>query len=62
MSCAKYNLSKNHRGMKYKVGERKVKFSDGKEDAQCQQRSILSVMVRIMNGAGVGPQHQFLPS
>ncbi len=32
MSCAKNNLSKNHRGMKYKIGERMVKFSDGAED------------------------------
>ena len=33
MSCAKNNLSKNHRGMKYKIGERLVSFSDGTEDA-----------------------------
>lgn len=33
MSCAKNNLSKNHRGMKYRIGERTVKFSDGAEDA-----------------------------
>ncbi len=33
MSCAKNNLSKNHRGMKYKIGERLVKFSDGAEEA-----------------------------
>jgi putative DNA primase/helicase len=32
MSCAKNNLSKNHRGMKYKIGERLVRFSDGAED------------------------------
>jgi hypothetical protein len=32
MSCAKNNLSKNHRGMKYKIGERTVRFSDGAED------------------------------
>jgi|SRR5579872_103104 len=32
MSCAKNNLSKNHRGMKYRIGERLVKFSDGSED------------------------------
>lgn len=32
MSCAKNNLSKNHRGMRYKIGERLVKFSDGSED------------------------------
>lgn len=33
MCCAKNNLSKNHRGMKYRIGERLVRFSDGSEDA-----------------------------
>jgi hypothetical protein len=33
MSCAKNNLSKDHRGMKYRIGERLVKFSDGSQDA-----------------------------
>jgi putative DNA primase/helicase len=32
MSCAKNNLSKNQRGMKYKIGEKLVPFSDGSND------------------------------